>query len=208
MAVQLQRDADFRLERRDEVVCVIRREQPAHVLDADTVRAHVAQAARFGEIVFEIVNLAAHPPLVGHGVADGQLKTLPRALDGFGGALEVRLVVERVEHPEHVDAVLGGALDEGVHDVVGVGAVADKGLPAQQHGERGVGQKRLERPQPLPRVFVEESRGGVESRAAPDLHGVEAYGVHRLRERRHVLRPQPRSHEGLVSVPESGVAEF
>ena len=206
MAVQLQRDADFRLERGDEVVCVIGREQPAHVLDADAVRAHVAQASRFGEVVFEVVDAAAHPPLVGDGVADGQLQMLPRALDRVGGALEIRLVIERVEHPEDVDAVLRGALDEGVHDVVGVSAIADERLPAQKHRERGIRQKRLERPQPLPRVFVEESRGGVESRAAPDFHGVEADGVHRLRERRHVLRPQASRHETLVGVPEGGVA--
>ena len=116
-----------------ELVGVIGSEQTAHVLDADAVGAHVAEAARFGQIVFQVVNASAHPTTFADGVADGKLEMFSGVLYRRGRSFQVGFVVEGVEHAEDVNAVLGGAFDELIHNVVGVVAVSDEGLPAQQH---------------------------------------------------------------------------
>ena len=99
-----------------------------------------------------------------HGVAEGALGVRPFALDRGDGALDVTHVVEGVEGPEDVHAVLDGLADEPIDDVVLVVAVAEEILPAQEHLQLGVGQQATEGAQPLPRVFVEEADTGVERR--------------------------------------------
>ena len=87
---------------------------------------------------------------------------LPDRLDG---RLHVARVVERVEDAEDVDAGPRGETDELADHVVGVVAVAEHVLPAQEHLKAGVGQGRLERAHALPRVLVQEPHQ--ESKVAP-----------------------------------------
>ena len=193
------------LQRSDEGVGVVGREDPGHVLDADAVGVQVPEYSCPIQEVVEVVYGAAEAALAGDGVADGHLEMLARALDGGGGPGEVALVVQGVEDAEDVDARLGGVLDEGVDEVVGVVAVTDEGLAAQQHLQGRVGHEGLEGAEALPGVLGQEPGRRVEGRAAPDLHGVEAYGVHRLRDGGHVLHAEPSRHQALMGVPEGGV---
>ena len=99
-------------------------------------------------------------------------------------------------------------MHEGVHHVVGVGTVPDQRLAAKQHLQGCVGYELLEGAETLPGVFAEESRRRVEGRAAPDLHGVEADGVHSLGDGHHVLGAESGRHQALMGVTERGVGDL
>ena len=60
-------------------------------------------------------------------------RVLSARFDGMGRPFEVPLVVEGVEHAEDVYADVGGSVDEGVDDVIGVCAVSHKALASEQH---------------------------------------------------------------------------
>ena len=98
--------------------------------------------------------------------------------------------------------MIDGALYEFAHRLVGVVAVADEVLPAEEHLGLRFLEALLELAQPLPRVFVEEAHRGVERSAAPAFYGVVAYFIHGLAYRQHVLGAEARRHYGLVRVAE------
>ena len=193
MAVQLDRHVDLGLEAADELFGVERREQRRHVLDADGVGAHVDELVRDVHVVVERVDRRDR-------VHDGALEVLAGLLDGRSGRLEVADVVEGVEHPEDVHAVLRRLVDEPAHDVVAVVAVAHDVLAAQQHLQRSARHVLLDESQTLPRVFVEKPQAGVERGATPALERVEADGVHQLEDRHHVGRAHPRRPQRLMAV--------
>ena len=151
------------LDRLDDVVGRLRLEQGRHVLEAQRVAAQVHQVAGHLDVALDGVQRAL-------GVADGALRVLVHAADGRDRLAHVADVVERVEDPEDVHAVLGGLLHEPVDDPVLVVPVAEQVLAAQQHLQPAVGHQLAERAQPLPRVLVEEADAGVVRRPAPALH--------------------------------------
>ena len=107
-----------------------------------------------------------------------------RRLDG--GA-QVAQVVEGVEDAEHVHAVLRRLLHEGFDHIIGIVAVAEQVLPAQQHLQAGVGQRLAQLAQPLPGVLLEEAQAGVVGRPAPALQRPVADGVELVADGQHVL---------------------
>ena len=107
MGVELEGQVYLGLDGGHEFIGVVGGEQATHVLDADTVRAHVSEATRLAQKVVEIVDVAAHPAALADGVADGELKMLSRVLDSGGRAFQVGFVVEGVEDAEDVNAILG-----------------------------------------------------------------------------------------------------
>ena len=123
-------------------------------------------------------------------------------------SFEVHRVVEGVEDAEDVYARLRRSSDERVDDVVGVWTVSDEGLPPEQHLEGGIWNEALECAQAFPRVLSKKSSGGIERRAAPNFHGVEAHCVHALRDREHVVGPQAGRHEALMSVTEGSIGDL
>ena len=116
-------------------------------------------------------------------------------------------VVERVEHPEHVEARLGRLVDERLDHVVRVAGVADRVGAADQHLEEEVRHRGPERPEPRPGVLVQEAVGGVEGGAPPALQAEQLGG--QLRRRRGDLQqitgPHPRGEQALVRVAHGGV---
>jgi hypothetical protein len=79
-------------------------------------------------------------------------------------------------------------------------AVAEQVLPAQQHLQLGVGHQLAEGPQPLPRVFVEESDAGVVGRAAPALDAPVAGLVDVGARIDHVFHGHAGRHQALVGI--------
>ena len=204
MAVELDREPDRTLQGADEIVGVVRIENPGHVLDADRIGAHLLEGLGFVDVVLEVVDLA---PDLGAGEREryGALNVLLRLLDRLEGRLEVALVVERVEDAEDVDPGFGRLLDEGLDDVVGVVPVADEVLAAEQHLKRGLLDPLLELDEPLPGILVEIARRHVEGRSAPDLHRMEADPVHLLRDGEHVLGAHASGDRGLMAVAEGRI---
>ena len=78
---------------------------------------------------------------------------MPQAFTSLHGPIEVPHVVERVEDAEDIDAVRGRTFDEPLHHVIGVMAIADEVLPAQQHLKLGVGHGGTQGSEPFPGIF-------------------------------------------------------
>lgn len=93
------------------------------------------------------------------------------AADRLQGGLHVARVVHGIEDAEDVHAVFDGALDEALHHVVGVVAVAEQVLAAEQHLQRGLGHRLFQLAQADPRVLAEEADAGV--KVAPPQHSSE-----------------------------------
>lgn len=138
----------------------------------------------------------------GSGVADGALGVLAGLLDGCHRVLKVARIVQSVEHPEHVHAVLGRLLDKLVDDLVVVVAVAQKVLATQQHLQPGVRQQLAESTQTLPWVFVEESDARIEGSSAPAFNGPEACRINVGTGINHVLHGHASGKQALMRVAE------
>ena len=96
---------------------------------------------------------------------------------------------------------------EFLHHVVGVVGVADAIRGAQQHLRHQVGHRLAQVAQALPRAFLQEAVGHVESRAAPtfDAEKLRQVGGIGRRHLDHVDRAHPRRQQRLVPVAHGGV---
>ena len=119
---------------------------------------------------------------------------------GSHGRFQVTQIVEGIEDAKHVDTGLGRTLDERLDDVIGVMAVAQQILAAQQHLLPRLGHGFLQLPQPVPRVFAEVTDAGVERGAAPTLERPETDGVELLGDRQHVVDAQAGREQRLMRV--------
>ncbi len=148
------------LKTADQLERGVGREQAGHVLDRHGIGAHVLDA-------FALL----HPDVEGmhraHRVGDGALGVLALFDHRRHRALDVAHVVHGVEHAEHVHAAFRRPFHEGVDHVVGVMAVAEQVLPAQQHLLGRVGHRLLELADALPGVLAQVADAGVEGGAAP-----------------------------------------
>ncbi len=187
------------LEGRHQFIGIVGRYQAGHVLDADAVRTHGLQLPGLLYVVVDVVDLTAQARL-GQGIAHAALEVLACGLDGRHHDFEVAVVVQGVEGPKDVHAVGGGALDEDFGHVVGVVAVADQVLTAQQHREGGLLDVLLEGADALPGVLVQKPVHGVEGGPTPHLHGPEADLVHHLGHGKHVLGAAAGCKQRLVAV--------
>ncbi|GAA5745122.1 hypothetical protein Sent08_04245 [Salmonella enterica] len=114
-------------------------------------------------------------------------------------------VVHGIEDAEHIHAVFDGAFDEALHHVIGVVAVAEQVLPAQQHLQRGFGHGLFKLAQAQPRVFAEEADAGVKGGAAPAFEGAVAHVVELSGNRQHIVKTQAGGEKGLVGVTQDDV---
>jgi len=120
--------------------------------------------------------------------------------DFTDGPLQIADVIEGVEDAEDIDAVKCRALDKLLQHVVGVVAIPDQVLAAQQHLQFRLRHRRAEGAQTFPRIFFEEPEAGIEGRAAPDLQRPESHGVQLLGDGQHVLGAHPGREQALMPV--------
>ena len=73
---------------------------------------------------------------------------------GFCRTFEVTGIVARIENAENADTVFCGGFDELIDDIVGIVAVSQKVLTAQQHHDLRVGHRRVKFAQAFPRIFI------------------------------------------------------
>ena len=198
MAVQVQRQADFRVERLHDALGAIRREHARHILDADGVRAQILELLAVFKEAIERVNRA-------YGVGNRTFEMRPALLDCVGVVHHVADVVQRVEHAEHMDAVTVCRLDEAVADFARVMLVANQILPARKHRKRGVRGICLDGTQALPRVLVEKAEARVERCAAPSLDSPIPHAVHLRQDRQHVADLHTRGPQALLAVADGGI---
>ena len=200
VAVDKDRQRLLGLQRLDQLAGGVRSQQTGHVLDRHRVTTH-----RFH--LFGLVNEGLDRVHRAGGVAQGALGMFAGGFHGFDGHTQVTHVVHRVEDAEYVDAIHGGLGDKGAHHVIAVVAIAKQVLPAQEHLQTGVGQRRLEQAQALPRVFLEEAHTGVEGRAAPDFQRPVANLIELGADRQHVFGAHAGGDQRLVGVTQDGVGD-
>ncbi|CQF62701.1 Uncharacterised protein [Salmonella enterica subsp. enterica serovar Typhimurium str. DT104] len=121
------------------------------------------------------------------------------------GGFHIARVVHGIEDAEHIHAVFHRAFDEALHHVIGVVAVAEQVLAAQQHLQRGFGHGFFELAQAQPRVFAEKTNTGVKGGAAPALQRPVAHVIERGGNRQHVIKAQAGGEQRLVSVTQDDI---
>ena len=201
VAVQAHRQVRGLLDLAHQFVGGIGLEQAGHVLDADGMAAHVLDALRHVDPGLQVVHRA-------EGVGEGALGMLAGGHGGAHRGFEVAHVVHGVEDAEHIDAVDRAALDEFLDHIVGVMAVAEAVLAAQQHLLRGFRHRRLELAQALPGVFAEIADAGVEGGAAPGFQRPVADVVELLGDRQHVVDAHARGEQGLMAVSQYDIGDL
>ncbi|SXG01793.1 Uncharacterised protein [Klebsiella variicola] len=198
VAVQVQGDVVAFFDFADQLKGGMRRQNAGHVLDGDGVDAGLQQL--FGEV---------EPGLQGVGRAGGVRKRAlgvgAVAADRLQGGLHVARVVHGVEDAEDVHAVFDGALHEALHHVIGVVAVAEQVLAAEQHLQRGLRHRLFQLAQADPRVLAEEADAGVKGGAAPALKGAVADVIQLSGDREHIVETQTGGEQGLVGVAQDDI---
>ena len=188
MRVKMQRNLDGGLQPTDQVVGVEGGQESGHVFDANRIRPQIFQLP--GQI---------HKPVDAmdwaDGVADRGFRMFATGFHFAHGPIEIPHVVQGVEDAEDIDAIRGRPFDEPLHYVVGVMAIADQVLPAQQHLELRVGHGGPQGPEPFPGIFFEEAQAGVERGAAPDFQRPIADPIKLLRDGQHVFRAHARRQQ-------------
>ncbi len=139
------------------------------------------------------------------GVGERALGMCPVAAYRLQGRFHIARVVHGVEDAEDVHAVFDGALDKAGDHVIGVVAVAEQVLAAQQHLQRGFGHGFFEFAQAQPRVFAEKADAGVKGGAAPAFEGAVAHVVELSGNRQHIVKAQAGGEQGLVGVAQDDI---
>mgnify|MGYP000435291781 CR=1 FL=1 len=160
MAVDVQRQTDFGVERLHHALGAVGREHARHVLDADGVGTEVLELLAVVEEAVQRVHRR-------HRVGDGAFEVTAAFLDGFGVVDDVADVVERVEHAEDMHAIALRGLDEVIADVTRIMLVPPRGSGRETAWQAACSASALDGSQPLPRVLVEETHARVERRTAP-----------------------------------------
>ncbi|CFW72238.1 Uncharacterised protein [Salmonella enterica subsp. enterica serovar Bovismorbificans] len=114
-------------------------------------------------------------------------------------------VVHGVEDAEHVHAVFHRAFNKTLHHVIGIVAITEQVLAAQQHLQRGFRHGFFEFAQAQPRVFAEKADTGVKGGAAPALQRPVAHVIERSGNRQHVIKAQTGGEQRLVSVAQDDI---
>ena len=139
------------------------------------------------------------------GVGERALGVRAVAAHCLQGGLHIARVVHGVEDAEHVHAVFDGALNEALHHVIGVVAVAEQILAAEQHLQRGLRHGLFQFAQADPGVFAEEADAGVEGGAAPAFEGAVAHVVEPRDDGEHIVEAQAGGKKGLVGVAQDDI---
>ena len=162
---------------------------PRHVLNAQHMATSLFQLAGQVHVIGQVVLGPRGVEDVGRvaerALADGA--GLAHCIDGHPHVLDP---VERIEHPEHIDALRSSLLHEVAHHVVGIVGIAHRVGCPQEHLQQHVGHGGAQLAQALPRVFLQETEGHVKRGSPPALQRQQLrqpVGVDRRR-RQHVVR--------------------
>ena len=128
MGVQLQRNSEDFFQSGDQRKGVIRRDQTGHILDRNTVGAHLLQDFCFVDIIFEVKDRPAHFTF-GQRVTDGQLRVFTCFLNGFEAGFHVTFIIQGIENTEDIDADFGRMFDESFNHIIGIMTVPTRFWP-------------------------------------------------------------------------------
>ena len=208
MGMEMYGQPDFLAQHPHEFGRRTRTAHPRHVLDAQHMAAGLFQLAGQVHVIGQVVLGPRGVEDVGRvaerALADGA--GLAHRIDGHPHVLDP---VERIEHPEHIDALRSGLLHEVAHHVVGIVGVAHRVGCPQEHLQQHVGHGGAQLAQALPRVFLQEAEGHVKRGSPPALQRQQLrqpVGIDRRR-RQHVVRAHAGGKQRLVRIAQRGVGD-
>ena len=193
MAVQVDRDADGGAQGCYQFEGGVGREQTGHILDAKGI---AAQCFQFTGQQDELRNVMHRTG----GIADTAFGMFTGFFHRFNRDAQVAHVVHRIKNAEHIHPVVGRFGNECTHHVIGIVAVAEQILSAQQHLDAAVRQSLAQFSEAFPRVFFQKSHAGIESRAAPCFQRPEANAIQLGTDGQHVVGAHARCDDGLMAV--------
>src|SRR5579862_78555 len=171
LAVEARRQTRELTQLGDELPGAVWLKQTGRVVEEQPRRTHLEQPTR--RVEERLVAVAA--------IEEAGIELAPCRVDRLGRLAQVVGVVQGIVQPEHVDAAVGGGLDEAPRELAADRARADEEPAAHGERKRG-GRPRLERSDPLPRALHAALHGAVEDTAAGDLEVREARPVEHARE--------------------------
>ncbi len=186
-------DADFLLQRADQMVSGIRSEQARHIFDADGIRSHVHQLMGQMQIIGIFVIRADR-------IDERALRMSAGSLRGLHGTFDVADIIESVEDTDDIDAVGDTALDEFRDHIIGIVVVAEDILPAEEHLEFRILDMLADRAKAFPRIFVQIAQAGIESSTAPGFQGIKTTLIQRFQDRKHIADAHPCRAQGLMPI--------
>ena len=198
MTVHLHGELSLFLYPSYQTIRIDRTEETGHILDTYRIGSHIPHLS--GDIDEQFVRVHRR-----YGIGNTHLEVGTLPLDLVGRNLKVSKIVQGIEHPHYIDSVTYRPLDEFSYDIVSIMSVSDQILSTKEHLKLSVLDMLSEDSKAFPRVLVEESHAGVEGGPSPHLQGVISNLVHLLQDRQHILDPESSRHEGLVSIPQSGL---
>ncbi len=153
MRVEVDRDRDLVLQRRDQRLRRRRLDQPAHILDGEDVGARglefLGQPHIIAQRIFRPVRVVDVA-----GITEGRLAETARLEHRIHGDPHVLDPIERIEDAEDIDPGLGGAVDEFLDHVVRIVGIADPVRGPDQHLGQQVRHGAPQVAQPLPGAFL------------------------------------------------------
>ena len=208
MGVKMDWQTNLGFQRLDERAGLGGFQQACHVFQPQHMRAGGFQILAHVDVILKVVFRAVRVKDVAR-VADRALANLAGFDDRIHRHAHVLNPVETVEHAEHIDAGIGRRGHEFLHHVVGVIGIAHPVGGAQQHLGHHIGQGRAQVAQALPRAFLQEAIGHIESRPAPafdreELRQIGGIGGGHLD---HIEAAHPRGQERLMRIAHGSVGD-
>ena len=114
--------------------------------------------------------------------------------------MEIPDIVQCIENTDHVDAVCNRLLHKVLDSIIGVGAVAQHVLAAEQHLQLLVGQLLAQDAQTLPGVLIEEADAAIKGSAAPALDREVRDLIHFGQDGTHLIHRHTGGQQRLVSI--------
>ena len=198
--MQMERDGDRCFDSADEVIGVERRQESGHVFNTERVGSQIFKLFRHVDKAVDTVDGA-------DGIADGGFDMFATGLYLSHSPFDIADIVQCVEDTKDINAIRRGPFDESFQHIVGIMAISDQVLPAEQHLEFGVGHGGAQGAEPFPGILFEEAKAGVEGGASPDFERPVAYGVELLGDGQHVFCPHARGQERLMAVAQGDIGD-
>ena len=199
--MQLNRDIDRFLQGADKLDCLVRKKKACHILDADGVCAKVLDSLCKINPVVDRVGIAKC-------VGQGNLRVSLLLVCRLDCCLQVAEIIQAVEDTDDIDPISDGLLNKVLNNIIRVRAVSQDVLSAEQHLQLRILEACAKLSQPLPRILVEETKGGVKCCTAPALHGVVSDLVHLLDDREHLLGRHTGCNQRLMRVTQDSLSNL
>ena len=127
--------------------------------------------------------------------------------DRFDGEGHMIQLIQAVKDPEHIHPVFRRQSQEFPDHFRGIIGITHRIGPPGQHLEQDVGGCLAHEPEPLPRIFIQETVGHIESGTAPVFKSIQlGYLLSRIMDGpQDIPGPDPSGQERLVGIPVGGI---